>query len=408
MLPTKSNSLNKGCSPVSSNCVIWQGPCLECINIQTGDTISDITFKLAEELCELKSSLDLSDVELKCLFTACATCPDPEKTLNNILTLLINKVCALDAIINTPEPPEPEELLIRVAACFQTPDVNGDPILDLPISDYVRSIGNRVCAMLTTLGQHTSSLTNHETRITALEEADGGTNLPTIVPTCLFGSDTSPKALDIALSELEEQFCALRSATGSPAEIVQAAGKQCASLNSASALSSAGTMAGLAGWKPTVSNLADTLNNMWMTICDMRVAVDAVQDCCSATCADIKVDFIANVTDNGQSLKLYFSGYSIIPSGFTDCDPAGSKLTITDGISGTHIMFIPIATAAASPDPITININATPLNPTGTYKFTLESCMKDGSLTCNKTVIVSATGTALSCNPPTNVVVSLV
>ena len=33
---------NKPCNPVSSNCVVWQGPTLECIDLCKGDTVSDV------------------------------------------------------------------------------------------------------------------------------------------------------------------------------------------------------------------------------------------------------------------------------------------------------------------------------------------------------------------------------
>ena len=41
MIPTNSNNLTN-CDPISSNCVIWQGPDLPCVEICTGDTISDV------------------------------------------------------------------------------------------------------------------------------------------------------------------------------------------------------------------------------------------------------------------------------------------------------------------------------------------------------------------------------
>ena len=42
------------CNPISSNCVIWGGPDIECINLCKGDTITDVTYKLALELCIFK------------------------------------------------------------------------------------------------------------------------------------------------------------------------------------------------------------------------------------------------------------------------------------------------------------------------------------------------------------------
>ena len=40
---------NKPCSPISSNCVIWQGPDIPCIKLCTGDTVSDVVAKLATD-----------------------------------------------------------------------------------------------------------------------------------------------------------------------------------------------------------------------------------------------------------------------------------------------------------------------------------------------------------------------
>ena len=93
MLPTKSNTADKGCAPVSSNCVIWQGPNLSCINLCNGDTVSDVVYKLAVELCDLQAQLDLSDLDLSCVVQACQTCPEPVKTLSAVLDLIITKTC---------------------------------------------------------------------------------------------------------------------------------------------------------------------------------------------------------------------------------------------------------------------------------------------------------------------------
>ena len=51
MIPTNSSNTTNGCDSISSNCVIWQGPDISCINLCNGDTISDVTAKLAELVC---------------------------------------------------------------------------------------------------------------------------------------------------------------------------------------------------------------------------------------------------------------------------------------------------------------------------------------------------------------------
>ena len=47
MLPLSTGN-TQGCKPISSNCVVWQGPDLNCINVCNGDTISivDVVTKI--------------------------------------------------------------------------------------------------------------------------------------------------------------------------------------------------------------------------------------------------------------------------------------------------------------------------------------------------------------------------
>ncbi len=408
MLPIKSNISENGCSPVSSNCVIWQGPCLPCLNINPGDTVSDVVYTLATEICGLTGNLGLSTIDFSCLVDSSLNSPVPEKTLANFITLLINKVCTLQDIIdNLPDPSGSTIPSVQVATCFQTLDDNGDPILNLPITDYIKAIANKVCALATTVTNHTTELDNHETRITTLENLDHTIVLPTVNPTCIYGSDTSSKTIVSFVQTLEQQFCTLIGATGNSGALLTAVGKQCVNLNSSPALGSSGNMSAIDGWKSTVSTVADSINNLWLTMCDIRTAVAAVQQCCSKTCADITVNFAANVADNGNSIKLYFPGYTFIPSGFTNCTSAGSKLTITDGLGGSYVSYIDLITASSGVDPVTISLSSTPLNPTGTYSLSLDSCVTNGDLTCSKTVMQNVTGTPLSCNPPTNVTVTL-
>ena len=39
MIPTNSSATTNGCDNISSNCVIWQGPDISCIDLCNGDTI---------------------------------------------------------------------------------------------------------------------------------------------------------------------------------------------------------------------------------------------------------------------------------------------------------------------------------------------------------------------------------
>ena len=76
---------NSQCSPVSSNCVIWQGPNIDCIDLCTGDSISTVVYKLATELCEIMNQLDLTNLDLACLKVG----TNPPETFSELIQLLI-------------------------------------------------------------------------------------------------------------------------------------------------------------------------------------------------------------------------------------------------------------------------------------------------------------------------------
>jgi hypothetical protein len=79
---------NSPCSPISSNCVIWQGPNLDCIKLCTGDTVSDVVAKLATELCTIMDQLNISNYDLSC-FDLVGCKPD---TYQAFLQFLIDQV----------------------------------------------------------------------------------------------------------------------------------------------------------------------------------------------------------------------------------------------------------------------------------------------------------------------------
>ena len=141
------NNDNPACNPISSNCVIWQGPDIPCINLCKGDTVSDVVYKLATELCGVLTQIDVSTLDLSCFnLTGC----DP-KDLQAFLQFLIDKICALEACCD--QTPSTErtgcpDCVVNIAPCFYYQDQYGNQITTMQLSDYVTAIGNRVCDIL--------------------------------------------------------------------------------------------------------------------------------------------------------------------------------------------------------------------------------------------------------------------
>ena len=88
MKPVKSNLSKNGCSPVASNCVAWDGPDLCCITECAGDTMSNVIFKLSQELCYHRALLDLTVLDLEGLNLP----GDGSRTPANVLQAIINKI----------------------------------------------------------------------------------------------------------------------------------------------------------------------------------------------------------------------------------------------------------------------------------------------------------------------------
>lgn len=405
MKPTSSNlNGSSTCVPISSQCVIWEGPDISCIGLCKGDTVTDVVYNLAQQVCAAQTAADLSDLDLTCLVNVCQATPEPEKNLASVLDLLINKVCCLSDIVSglpTEQDPYTEPTL-NLPACLQYTNQLGQTVTQLLHSDTTRLLAQKICELNNTVTGHTTQLQNLEDRVSDLENATSPAET-TITPTCVLPA--TPATVATVVVELEKQFCQVKTILGTNTQLTTAISKQCPDLNGANALSSDGLMSGLSGWNSTVTNIAQMLQNMWLTICDMRNAVEAVQNCCKPDCSAIIIDFTVQLTDSGAGANLYFSP-SVIPAGFMNCG-SNSLLTVTDGIGGQFMTEIDLVGAANSTQPLAINFNGT-LNPNLTYTFKLESCLTDGLITCEKVTFKTAQSAQLACGIPSNLNITII
>ncbi len=86
------NESEPGCNFTTSNCVIWQGPDIPCLNLCKGDTVSDVIFKLATEVCGILHTLDIDTYDLSCFnLTTCKP-----KDFEQLFQFLMDRVCKLE------------------------------------------------------------------------------------------------------------------------------------------------------------------------------------------------------------------------------------------------------------------------------------------------------------------------
>jgi hypothetical protein len=309
---------NKPCSPISSNCVIWQGPDIPCIKLCTGDTVSDVVGKLATELCAVLDTLNVTNYDLACFnLTACG--PNDFQAL---IQFLIEQICALQnpTTTTTTTDGNRSDALVTVAPCFV---IGGVTVMT--VSQYAQAIGEKVCSLISQIATINSNITNLDVRVTALESAPTPTfTLPSIPVDCtLSGSIVSPgsyvidQVLNALINDNTYGYCALKAATGSPAEIVSAVLSQCIADTDLSLEFGTQFQVAYAGTWITAGSLntaADAINNLWIAICDIYNYLSTFTVSVDNT-ATINLDntdnvITANITDTGWVDLNGFAYYS--------------------------------------------------------------------------------------------------
>lgn len=379
---------NRPCSPISSNCVVWQGPTLDCINLCTGDTISEVVAKLAEELCTLLDQTNVSNYNLTCLgITACGP-----KDFQALIQLLIDKICELEGIPtdNTKSTGACPDCVVTVASCFR----NGNATT-MQLLDYVQMIAEKVCALIDQIGNLQTQIDNLDIRVTVLENAvPEPYTLPSFLVDCtlddatVLGGNAYP--IDTILNALVNNdiygYCALLGSTGLPAELSSAVASQCIT-STTPTLSNPPVPFGteyLGTWVNTPNTVADTITNLWIVLCDMYDFVSQIslttQDTNTVNLTLSSGILTADVQDTGWVRLL---GFDYIPDNNAATPPMVRRIGNVLHFRGTII--VPLANGgsaltwnyAANQDSYLYQLNCTPFqgaggvytNPNGSVTF---------------------------------------
>ena len=394
MLPI-TNSGPVPCNNISSNCVVWQGPDIPCIELCTGDTVSDVIAELAQKLCDISiPEVNIDAIDLLCTLPEGEIKPD---TLEEIIQLIINEVCRVKGI---------EREIINVPlGCLSYEDLTGDLITELEITDFSVFIAEKICSILSSIEIIQLLIQNHETRISILEgcilDEDGNcatsTGDPEVYSSCILEGQTV--AASVLLIALEEAYCNLETAVGSPPLITNAVNQAGCITSSEPLLSGVGTYGALSGWAATPNTLADAMGNAWLVICDMHQAIKDIQlNCCPGACDSIIFDYDFNVVsdETGSPTGLSFNfASSNIPSGFVDCG-GSTTISVTDQNGVLANSIFTFSNFAGTSTPYIFDISSTTLSTFGTLNASIDFCVTDEQDTCTDTVVRSIT-TSIPC-----------
>ena len=280
--------------------------------------------------------------------------------------------------------------------------------------DYSRLIGTRVIDHENRLSQLTSSLNTLYGYVTTLQTQmatiiANGLTVPQIQLSVIM-PDSAYYNVEVVVAAIGSQLDTLRTATGTSTALGQAVGYQnkvyediSQILASQTSLSSSPTvMSGLTGWVATPATAADSIKNMWITINDMRKAVQtrfSPSVYANCTAAGIVVNFNTYVDIPNNRITLYFIGNCTIPDGFFDTDANGASLLITDASStpNNFTTYVNVSQANNSVSGITIDLTGTNINLYTTLTLLLTYSLTDGSLVCPGTRTRTVTASASPC-----------
>jgi hypothetical protein len=398
---------NRPCSPISSNCVIWQGPDIPCIKLCTGDTVSDVVFKLATELCTIIDTLNIKNYDLSCFDLAVC----PPDSFQELIQFLIEQICAsqgIDTTRSTSVSSGCPDCVITVASCFI---VNGQTTMQLV--DYVNMIGSRICSIITQITELQNQIDNLNIRVTALEDAVPPVyTLPTISTGCLapYMSGTPASAtIDVVINAMLNNttigYCQLIGATGLPSEITNAVLSQCIFDTSVSLQFSPATFeAAYAGsWVQAgdLNSAADAINNIWISICDIYNYVNGIVLATSVVDAGVGTAVtsatVGTVTTYTVStLSFTWVGQSVLPN-IPKLTPGWGTGRLCDGanIIMTNVLYN--EDSAYNP---TLGIWACPA--TGMYRLdfviSLTAPSPDGWLDATPGMIIAGLTTPTACD----------
>jgi hypothetical protein len=385
----KNNSLSGCTQATGSDCITWTGPDIPCLGITQGMSITDTENIIACKVCELAEDIDVSTVDLSCLIAQTNYTSD-QKNVKLILELLLENQCSLKELIDNIDTSGDGTVELNLnLKCLKKFDDFGNEIPQ-DLNQTLQSIINQVCQSKDDITILQSTVVDLQDQIDNLPDPPPPYEEPTIT-TCV----AVAKPLSDAVILLSNDYCTYKTNIGTPTQIQGGISQQCDNLNA--------ELGSEVGWNLAPQNIAQTVSNMWITICNLRNRIRAMeQTCCAPSCDKIKIGFTTDFDFDNKEVTLNFisgAGTSI-PAGFVDC---GTVLTITDK-NNVSLEFTALNIAQG--------VSVGPLSLIGlsqgtlTFNFKTKFCLVDTDetviLTCQDCVVKEAEYSDTGCCIVTN------
>lgn len=304
------------CTPISSSCVLWQGPLINCISNCRNESIEDVIFRLSEIVCSLVNQQTSDCNCANAVMTQNFECYNTDQSINTgiptytltteelLEVLFTNFVCTKgetvityqtirDKIFESNQP-------LALPTCLQYVE-KGQTITELLYRDYILLLAEHICALydlIETQNVTISSIQDDITIIQAWIDAHVDPAPITITSSCA-SAPTVGETVEIsaAFEAFETHYCNYISVLGSTTDWNNAVGMMCVDLNTEPQMQDLDAiMMSLPNWIETPSNVAENYNNLWLTICDLRTGLQgilesqAILPCITAPAENLTID----------------------------------------------------------------------------------------------------------------------
>ncbi len=188
------------CTNISSECVIWDGPDIPCLDLCYGDSIEKVVYEQTIALCNLIEQLKPQGLDFSCLLTDNSCKP---KDINELLQFILNKIC--EVIDTIPKPFTCEDAFkckVSFTMC-PTRDCDGQDTaastIELPLyttdgtDNFIKFIVEKVCDLYCKISGLEEDVSSIHTEITTIWEAitniqnvlNNQNIIPTNLPNCI-------------------------------------------------------------------------------------------------------------------------------------------------------------------------------------------------------------------------------
>lgn len=317
------NNKDQKCGSYTSTCLLWDGPNIDIaclgVSICAGQSINPILYQSYKNLCTALEEINLEGLDLECISKYTSNTP----SIRDLFDYIIAEVCEIKTRLDKFQNQNFDNQ-VDLPFCLQYTNAQGSVVTKVTLTEYYELVASKICTALSGVLNIKNSwdYTAIQAELADIEvEIDNQCNQQeqlvqlTCTNNATLNPANDPVRLQLAFEWIEKAFCQFKNFTGDVKELKYAMAKDCPNMNFLPKLYGNGLMNTYYGWIDNPLSLADSINNLWITVCDMRNALRGVlEDCCNTPCTNFKVDYELVFDPNNTYVDVIFYGKTVIKS----------------------------------------------------------------------------------------------